>query len=76
MDTPRFVGLVVSGSGDVLKTVGGDNGPDVRMTTMRAWQQAQDSWEATKPDMDPPMWDYYERTGRASANNATHPKIS
>lgn len=70
MDTPRFIGVVVSGSGDVLKTVGGENGPDVRMATMREWQQAQTTWEATKPDMDAPVWDFYERSGRATARGA------
>jgi hypothetical protein len=70
MDTPRFIGLVVSGLGDVLKTVPGENGPDVRMATMRAWELSQGTWEATKPDMDPPMWDLYERSGRATARGA------
>lgn len=71
MDTPKLVGVVFDGNAKVLSTHGGETPGEASGAAMRAWQAEQEKWtadaSAEKP-ADGPMWDLYERTGRASPN--------
>ncbi len=66
MDTPKFVGVVVSGAGNLLSIRKGDTQAETEGKTMETYNDEMAAYEAMgkKSELrpaDPPMWDVYER---------------